>query len=472
MTYSSPLLFFSFSLFQNHKQVDDLSSLTALIRLDLSDNPKLHSLDRVLESTSNSLKHLVAARCAGISSKPSSLLLPRGLRLPRLRVVDLSSSGLRSFDASSAPKLSALILTGNKGVEVSGLSSCKELSTLVVKGCALGDAALSLALEGCSSLVKLSAAHNELRGGKELDLTALRSTLSELRLGHNDLRALPSGLSSRLRVLDLGGNPRLGPLRSVAGELARLCGDGNGNGSKNSSWLRSVTLRGTAASQEKRYEAAVVSAAPALRVLDDKRVSRGGIPPLPPPPASAAEDGEGEGEGQGDEAERRSKRKKDKERKGSSSTSSSSSDEEGERRGERRDGSETKKKRPNAAATVGRLSDETGLAGPAPPSPPPPLQGGKQQQKSADLPPPPPLPPPATPEAEAAAGTRMEKPGGAAVAAKVIEVKKKEKKWKSTKSEKETGVATGRDAARLLAAAAAVGGGAGVLEEAVIGGWD
>ena len=36
------------------KQVDDLSSLTSLIRLDLSDNPRLRSLEPVLRSTSGS----------------------------------------------------------------------------------------------------------------------------------------------------------------------------------------------------------------------------------------------------------------------------------------------------------------------------------------------------------------------------------------------------------------------------------
>ena len=253
------------------KQVDDLSSLTSLIRLDLSDNPRLRSLEPVLRSTSGSLKHVVAARCTGLSSPSSSaLLLPRGLSLPRLRVIDLTSCGLATFDATAAPKLAALILTGNPGITISGLAGCAELATLVVKGCELTDESLSLALRGAASLSKLSAAGNRLEGGERLDLSALSGTLSELRLGRNALAALPRGLSPRLRLLDAGGNAGLGPLRSVVAELSRVsAGAGGGSGS----WLRSVTLRGTAAALEEGYEAAVAAAAPSLRVLDDKRVA-------------------------------------------------------------------------------------------------------------------------------------------------------------------------------------------------------
>ena len=396
----------------------------------------------MLSSTANSLKHLVAARCPGLSSSSSpspSLLLPSTLALPRLRVVDLSSCGLAAFDAAPARKLAALILSGNPGIAISNLDRCPELATLVVKGCDLGDEALSLALRGCSALSKLSAAHNRLRGGERLDLSALRGALSELRLGHNDLRELPKGLSPRLRVLDVGGNPRLGPLRSVTGELsriARLGGGGGGNGS-GVSWLRSVTLRGTAAALESGYERAVAAAAPALRVLDDKKVSR-------------ERKVEVEEEEEEEEEERQRERKKNKKRASASSASAS-------------------------AVAVGKLAEETCLGLP----PPPPLPEGQQQQqkkkKSVEqlplppLPPPPPAPP-VTPEAEAAASKKGQKARNSGAGnATVIEVKKKAKKGQGDGDCGDGGVATGKDAARLLAAAAAAGAGADILEE--VEGW-
>lgn len=396
----------------------------------------------MLRSTSGSLKHVVAARCTGLSSPSSSaLLLPRGLSLPRLRVIDLTSCGLATFDATAAPKLAALILTGNPGITISGLAGCAELATLVVKGCELTDESLSLALRGAASLSKLSAAGNRLEGGERLDLSALRGTLSELRLGRNALAALPRGLSPRLRLLDAGGNAGLGPLRSVVAELSRVsAGAGGGSGS----WLRSVTLRGTAAALEEGYEAAVAAAAPSLRVLDDKRVaSRDDKTPT----AVAEQEEEGGGGG-------------------------------GREVGV---GKERRRQRPSAGAgavavavAVGKLAGETGLSLPRPP----PLPEGPR--KSVDLPlppprppPPPPPPPPATPEAEAAARKSGEKPGGGS-GARVIEVRKKKarKGQGAGSSENEAGggggVATGKEAARLLAAAAA-GAGECILEE--VGGW-
>lgn len=437
-----------------NQQVGDLSSLTALVRLDLSDSPRLRSLEPVLQSTSNSLKHLVAARCPGIlSSSPSSpptLLLPRGLALPRLRVVDLSSCALAAFDASTAPKLAALILSGNPGIEISNLGRCPELATLVVKGCGLADEALSSTLRGCRALSKLSAAHNQLRGGDRLDLSALSASLSELRLGHNDLRALPRGLSLRLRLLDAGANPKLGPLRSVAGELSRISrsiGSAGGVGKGNcSSWLRSVTLRGTAAALEEGYEAALVAAAPALRVLDDKKVSREGegererkIGWLPGAAAAAEDEG-----GKFDVEEERERKKKTKKRASASSAS---------------------------AVAVGKLAEETGLGLP----PPPPLPEG-QQKKSLELPLSLPPPPPLTPEAAATnKGDKARSGGGnGGGGATVIEVKQRSKKAKKGARGNENeagggdGVATGKEAARLLAAAAA-GAGEDILEE--VAGW-
>ena len=422
------------------KQVDDLSSLTSLIRLDLSDNPRLRSLEPVLRSTSGSLKHVVAARCTGLSSPSSSaLLLPRGLSLPRLRVIDLTSCGLATFDATAAPKLAALILTGNPGITISGLAGCAELATLVVKGCELTDESLSLALRGAASLSKLSAAGNRLEGGERLDLSALRGTLSELRLGRNALAALPRGLSPRLRLLDAGGNAGLGPLRSVVAELSRVsAGAGGGSGS----WLRSVTLRGTAAALEEGYEAAVAAAAPSLRVLDDKRVASRDDKT----PAAVAEQEEEGGGGGGREVGV---------------------------------GKERRRQRPSAGAgavavAVGKLAGETGLSLPRPP----PLPEGPRTSVDLPLPPPrppppPPPPPPATPEAEAAARKSGEKPGGGS-GARVIEVRKKKarKGQGAGSSENEAGggggVATGKEAARLLAAAAA-GAGECILEE--VGGW-
>lgn len=384
----------------------------------------------MLNSTSNSLKHFVAARCAGLASS-SSLLLPRGLSLPRLRVVDLTSCGLAAFDARAAPKLAALILTGNPGVEISNLNGCKELATLVVKGCELSDDALSLALRGCTSLSKLSAANNRLRGGAQLDLTALKGALSELRLGHNDLRALPRGLSPRLRVLDAGANAKLGPLRSVVGELSKIALGGG------SSWLRAVTLRGTAAALEGGYERAVAAAAPALRVLDDKRVSRekeeGRLP------AATVEQG-ARVEGEEEEELRHERRRKEK------------------------------KKRSSAIA-VGELADETGLSLSLPPPPLLPKVGKQLKSSVEELPLPPPPPPPATPGAEAAARKKSEKIGGGG-GAKVIEVQQQKRAKKGSGNENGAGggggggVATGKEAARLLAAAA---GGGDTLEE--VGGW-
>jgi D-alanyl-D-alanine carboxypeptidase (penicillin-binding protein 5/6) len=44
--------------------------------------------------------------------------------------------------------------------------------------------------------------------------------LSELRASHNALTSPPSGLGARLRVLDCGSNPGLGPLAAVVASLA------------------------------------------------------------------------------------------------------------------------------------------------------------------------------------------------------------------------------------------------------------
>lgn len=224
--------------------VGDLS-VEGLVRVDAADNPGLASIDGL---AAPQLKHLDVRRATIRTAAPS---------LANLRVLDLSSCSLTTFDASSLPRLAALMLADNPLKDVTGLGACPELATLVVKGCALTTAALQSLLAQTPALVKLSAGANGLTGALNVGACPL---LSEVRVGRNVLTSVPAGLGPRLRLLDAGSNPGLGPLKDVVAALA------------GKPWLRAVTLRGTAAAAAPGYEAALRGAVPALRVLDDGRV--------------------------------------------------------------------------------------------------------------------------------------------------------------------------------------------------------
>lgn len=186
--------------------------------------------------------------------------------------------------------------------------------------------------------------------------------LAEVRVGHNDLSALPSGLGDRLRVLDVGGNPRLGRAaakKGVGAALAPLAGK---------PWLRAVTLRGTALGDLPDLREALAAALPDLQILDDKRVAGKG---------ARAEKGGG---GAVAAAEARQPERKQEEAK-----------EKKEKRA---------KKAPQSAA-VGRLGDEEGLGAELPEPAAPAGPGPSSAAAAITLPPPPPGPPP-TPHGGAA----------------------------------------------------------------------
>ena len=263
--------------------VGDLAPCTSLTRLDVGDNPDLASLDGV--ESAPILKHITAPRCTALRSAAP--------RCAQLRVLDVSDCGLKTLDVSGAPRLAAIVAADNPGIEIKGAAACRELATLVIKGCALSSPQLAALLATMPSLEKLSAARNEL--SEKLDLSACHS-LTEVRLGHNDLPSLPTGLGPRLRVLDVGHNPRLGP--SLAGVVGGLA-DGK-------PWLRQLTLRGTRAAGDggPSFVATVTAALPGVRVLDDKKVDaaaaagtagkkpaaapRAAKRAAPPPPAAPA----------------------------------------------------------------------------------------------------------------------------------------------------------------------------------------
>ena len=231
--------------------VGDLSPCTSLTRLDVGDNPDLASLAGV--ESAPILKHVTAPRCVALRAATP--------RCAQLRVLDVSGCGLKTLDVAGAPRLAAIVAADNPGIEIKGAASCRELATLVVKGCALSSAQLAALLATVPALEKLSSARNELT--EKLDLSPCPS-LTEVRLGHNDLPCLPTGLGPRLRVLDVGHNPRLGS--SLAGVVGGLA-DGK-------PWLRQLTLRGTRAAGDggPDYVATVTAALPGVRVLDDKKV--------------------------------------------------------------------------------------------------------------------------------------------------------------------------------------------------------
>jgi len=260
---SATQLFFPLS------QLADLSSLATTKRLDLAGN-KIAALASFVPPPA--LKHL---------DLKANALSCFSLSLASLRVLDLSSNRLAgTFHLAGLPALAALILSENKLTGLTGLGSAPELATLVIKHNAFVDLAPALAKGAAKALTKLSAAHNKLTA---LDVTPCPA-LAELRAGHNDLSALPTGLGARLRVLDVGGNPRLGGRaagkKGLAAAVAPLAGK---------PWLRAVTLRGTALGGCDGIKDALAAVLPDLQILDDKRVAgRGADGALPPPPPPAS----------------------------------------------------------------------------------------------------------------------------------------------------------------------------------------
>lgn len=107
-------------------------------------------------------------------------------------------------------------------------------------------------------ITKISLAHNNLTS---IPNTGMHQNLKELRLGYNQINAIPASISSNnaLETLDLGHN-----LISSMEELEPL---------KSCTSLRSLNLAGNPVCTENKYSSLVRAVCPDLLVLDGKKVA-------------------------------------------------------------------------------------------------------------------------------------------------------------------------------------------------------
>eukprot|EP00892_Ulva_mutabilis_P010412 jgi/Ulvmu1/7743/UM039_0051.1 len=225
------------------KLPEAVAALTALVRLDCADNPKLSKLPAALGASQHALAAVAADRCK-ITAYPEGLSRARGLRalslasnalntLPEnafaaatgLTELDLGTNQLADLPASllrPCCSLVSLSLASNRLQELpNSLGACAALATLDISGNRLR--ALPDELRLCCVLAELSAQANRLTrlGAGVLTLRALR--LLDLR--NNDLLGLPAALGhmTTLRAVPLSGNPMRSVPRVVReGTVSRL----------------------------------------------------------------------------------------------------------------------------------------------------------------------------------------------------------------------------------------------------------
>eukprot|EP00884_Botryococcus_braunii_P021782 jgi/Botrbrau1/8288/Bobra.0251s0017.1 len=247
-------------------------------RVDFS-NQGLTSLAKTLPSGSD-VTWLKASGNAITDIKPLR-------NLPNLQVLNLQRNklagvvGLHGFS-----NLRALILNDNNIQELKGLGQLPHLNTLVVKNnkiTSFGDW-----LQGCTSLVKLSAANN---GLLELgDSLSSCTSIAELRLNSNPIRELPKSLcrNAQLQILDVG--------KSLISEFKSI------KVLKKLQILENLNLTGSPLSQRDGYRDRVLAMVPGLSILDAHPVQ----PPQHPPQGPGVQKARapiGPGSPQGDRAD-------------------------------------------------------------------------------------------------------------------------------------------------------------------------
>jgi Leucine rich repeat len=249
-----------------YTRMDDLSALTALDYVDVTDNA-LTSLDglaglpglKTIIARSNMLKAIDA-----LLDEFSNVV-----------VLNLAENKLTSVDwllrARFASSLSALILSGNNISNLDAVATCSSLETLVVSGNTKLDS-ISAVVTNCPKLRKLSAAHAAICVIPN-DI-ALCTNLIELRISHNRIEALPDAdilaCLPSLKILDLGHNliTSIDSLSAVSGSLQQLNLTGN----------PVSALKGVEIDVEKDAEAmmtAVLQICSRVQILDGTRIAGG-----------------------------------------------------------------------------------------------------------------------------------------------------------------------------------------------------
>jgi hypothetical protein len=242
---------------QGLEEVESLEGMTALARLDLSDN-ELSNLEGA--GATPNLRWLSAAR-----NRVSSLEALRGLG-GSLQVLNASHNRLAgAAKVGRLRALRALVLNDNLELRrVSGLDRLPDLNSLVLSRCGVESLAGWLGAGGAGAgLAKLSLSHNAALAELPPALSAL-TALKELRVGHCALTVLPAALAAlrRLRILEAGGNPieRLSAVE-VLGEMPGLA---------------QLSLRGAPLAARPGYREKVLALAPGLATLDGRRAGDAG----------------------------------------------------------------------------------------------------------------------------------------------------------------------------------------------------
>ncbi|KMT05111.1 hypothetical protein BVRB_7g172620 [Beta vulgaris subsp. vulgaris] len=241
------------SISLNHKSlsyvISCLGDFKNLERLDLNSN-SLTSL-KGLEPCFN-LKWL--------SVQLNKLHSLKGIEgLTNLYVVNAGKNKLRSMDeVKNLVNLRALILNDNEIVSISGLDQLMELNTLVLSRNPIRKLGNSLAK--MKSIAKISLSNCQL---EDIDSSIKACAgLEQLRLAHNDIKALPAELAfaKKLQILDLGSN-----MISRWSDLKVLSSLYN---------LRNINLLGNPIAENVKLVKKVKRLVPSLQILNSKRMDK------------------------------------------------------------------------------------------------------------------------------------------------------------------------------------------------------
>ncbi|CAH1436160.1 unnamed protein product [Lactuca virosa] len=186
------------SLTFTHRALSDVSCLAEF--------KKLEKLDLTFNNLSSLEGLKPCVNLKWLSVKQNKLRSLKGIEgCVCLTVLNAGSNMLQSMEeVSSLVRLRALILNDNEIVSICRLDQMKELNTIVLSRNPISKIGESLGK--ANSITKLSLSNCKIQ---EIDSSIKYCMeLRELRLAHNEMRALPSelGRNTKIQNLDLGNN--------------------------------------------------------------------------------------------------------------------------------------------------------------------------------------------------------------------------------------------------------------------------